>query len=1301
MEIHLQGKLDLLGGFQMPYVLLDKKACVHWANDSFKSLSGLELKQDTGTPWLTEWEKEQQGPHELIDKLSFGIPFTHTQQFHDAAGKACWLKMDVQLISGLDSKEAFYLAACMDITKSKRQHERLSTLEAILERIDDAILVCDASTLEEEENGPRILEVNRAFLRQSGFTREEVIGHTPRILHGPATDRVALDKIRAALEAKQEVDVEIINYRKDGTPFWVQLMITPVFDRSGWLTHFVSVQRDITQQKESAEDMARMGYILSETQKIAHIGGWELDVQTRLTTWTEEVYRIHEVDQNFPHNEVNGIDFYHPDDQPIIIQALEEAISKQKAFDVRCRFITAKKNQIWVRAMGHPVVENGTVSKVIGLFQDISPQKNIEEKLRKGTQRLTDILDGTSVGTWEWNLQNRDIYINERLTKIMGYSLDDFDKVTIDTFRDMVHPDDGAASAEKLMAHFNRKTEHFEYELRMWHKEQRWIWCHLHGKVSAWSEDGQPLYMSGMLRDVTEQRNMLDTLQTMTNRFNMVQDAAGIGVWDLDLAENKLIWDEQMHQLYQIEPADFSGNFDDWAERVHPDDLAEASAELDAAIAGEKEFDTQFRIIRKDGQIRHVSSIATVLKDSRGKPCRVIGLNNDITEQVQNLSQLNLLNEVVSSVKDSIIITESNPVDQRIIYANPAHHEMTGYSLAEIKGKSPRIFQGPSTNTDELKKIGTAIRKGHPVQVELLNYHKDGSEFWVNLIISYVRNKAGDITHFVSVQRDVTNRKKAEIILREAKETAEKASAAKSEFLSTMSHEIRTPLNAVIGMTGLLAETELDREQRKFLSTIRQGGENLLSVINDILDYSKIEAGKVELEKEDFTLLDPVEDTLDLLAAKAYEKNIELMYQVDKPLPRHVKGDITRLRQVLVNLVGNAIKFTRKGEVMIRLRQVGANDQLIHLEFAVQDTGIGIPPEKMDRLFRSFSQVDASTTRKFGGTGLGLAISRQLVALQGGEIWAESTEGKGSTFFFTVTLEKVDGKNNIHILEQPLLEGKHVIIVDDNQTNLSILEAQLEIAGMKVTTFSSPLKAFEYLRAPHTAQFDLGILDYHMPEIDGLKLAEEIRATHKLKDLPLMLLSSGSGLNTEELKRLFDSVMQKPARQNQLIEEIQKMIFKHLSNGNKSLKKQIEEVELDLSDFHILLVEDNPINQKVAKRILKKFRANVEIANNGLEALEFVQLRQFDLVLMDMQMPEMDGLDATRAIRKLEGMWQPPILAMTANASEEDRQACLASGMDDFLTKPIKLEVLRKNLRKWLLEGHVSSRQKLSQSNQK
>jgi PAS domain S-box-containing protein len=659
-----------------------------------------------------------------------------------------------------------------------------------------------------------------------------------------------------------------------------------------------------------------------------------------------------------------------------------------------------------------------------------------------------------------------------------------------------------------------------------------------------------------------------------------------------------------------------------------------------------------------------------------------------------------ILRALIDNVPDFMYVKDAQG---RFVVANASlAHSMGVTNPAELVHKTDFDFYpkelASAYQQDEQKLIDSrqALFNREEEAVDCL-----GNKIWLLTTKVPLFDKAGQITGIAGVGRDITQRQKVEHEMQRAKEAAEAASRAKSEFLANMSHEIRTPLNGVMGMTDLALDTQLTAEQRDYLETVKASSDSLLTVINDILDFSKIEAGKIDLEAVDFNLRESLESTLKTVALRADEKALELMCDVAPEVPEFVRGDSTRLRQVIINLVGNAIKFTAKGEVAVKVGVEKREGADWILRFTVSDTGIGVPEEKRELIFAPFSQADTSTTRQYGGTGLGLTISTRLVEMMGGKIWVESEVGRGSQFHFTARLGAADAKaiNAGTASTVALLRGVKVLLVDDNRTNRRILEEMMLHWKMKPVSVEDGQEALDQLSAAREAgePFGLILTDMHMPKMDGFTLIERIRERPELATATIMMLTSaghrGDAARCQELG--VAAYLLKPIRQLELREAIARVV------GTREHESAIPLITrfslhdpLDSSrSLRVLLAEDNPVNQRLALRLLEKRGHRVALAGNGREALDALEKEKFDLVFMDVQMPELDGLAATANIREKEkgsGLHQP-IIALTAHAMKGDREKCLAAGMDGYLTKPIRPQELEEILDDYVMRRALAA----------
>jgi two-component system, sensor histidine kinase and response regulator len=759
-------------------------------------------------------------------------------------------------------------------------------------------------------------------------------------------------------------------------------------------------------------------------------------------------------------------------------------------------------------------------------------------------------------------------------------------------------------------------------------------------------------------------------LQAIEERLNLALKSSCVGTWSWDIVQNKIIWDDFIHPLFGLTPGTFSGRYEDFLVTLHVDDRERVQQEVARAVEQDATYDTEYKVVWPDGSVHVLGSRGKVYRDPNGSPQRMTGVCWDITERKRLEDRFRL------AVEASPVALMMIRKDGGIILANSSCLKMFGYTLAEMVGQPVNLVV-PSRFLADLPKhlnkyFDNPVQRAMGAELDLLGVRKDGTEFPVKVGLSPVLTDEGQLV--ICGLSDITDQKRMMEVMRQAKESAESASRAKSSFLANMSHEIRTPMNGIIGMAQLLAQTELREHQREYLATMDESAHILLRLLNDILDFSKIEAGKLELEKVDFSISECVARASQMMALRIAEKGLEFACRVAPEIPDRLRGDAGRLQQILVNLLGNAVKFTEVGEIFVNVNAESMSAGSIQLHVSVSDTGIGIPDEKRDQIFRPFEQAESSTTRRFGGTGLGLAISRQLVEMMNGRIWLESESGRGSVFHFTAELEIAADQHSQALSDLKSLHNLPVLVVDDNATNRRILAELLQHWNLQPVMADSAAAARKVLKEAEASAcpIRLILLDHHMPVEDGIHFATSLSGTITATTCPIIMISSGSQPIDIDLGQQYGIVrfMTKPVIASELLNEVLRQFGGYQNISEKHLPAETPQL---VHPRRLLLVEDNVINRRVAMGLLKARGHQAVVAENGQEAVDTLATQAFDVVLMDMQMPVMDGYEAIAELRQREHRTggHIPIVAMTAEALKGDRERCLACGADDYVSKPI------------------------------
>ena len=940
-------------------------------------------------------------------------------------------------------------------------------------------------------------------------------------------------------------------------------------------------------------------------------------------------------------------------------------------------------------------------------------REEAERELRRAANRYRTMLETTSDGFWLVEISSgRLLDVNEAAVRMSGYPREALLSMRI-TDLDVAHrEEDVAAHNERIFAQgFDRfETRHRTRDGRL-----------IDVEVST-TPDLESQTLVAFLRDITgrkeaereihalnaelEERVAARTVELaattavlagIEERLRYAIEATSDGLWDWQIDTGDCYFSPAYFRMLGYESADFPQQAATiWIDLLHPEDRDATVVAAGQALAGPGHYELEFRMRTKEGDYKWILSRGkAVAWDATGRPTRAVGTHIDLTARKRLELELRGVNEEMQAIFDAASVGIVLMRHRTILRCNRRLEEIFGYAPGELAGQPTRIWYPAEAVYAEVGQqlyARLALGELHIQEVRLVK--QDGTPFWARM-----RGRAldtADLTKgIIGIMEDITQERAALEQLREAKEAAEGANRLKSQFLANMSHEIRTPMNAIIGMANLALKTELSPRQRDYLKKIQFSSHHLLGILNDILDFSKIEAGKLVVERIDFDVHEVLDHCASLIAEKSAAKHLEFIVDVAEEVPARLVGDPLRLGQVLVNYANNAVKFTDQGEIRLRVEMVEATAREVLLRFSVSDTGIGIAEDQRALLFRSFQQADASTTRLYGGTGLGLAIAKRLAELMGGEVGVESTVGVGSTFWFTARLGLGRVTGGLR-LPQPDVQGRRILLVDDNESAREVIGDLLSGMTFKVTAVPSGAAALAELRQASAAgdPYALVLLDWQMPVMDGMTTAREIRALALSPPPPLLMLTAyGRDMPPGLAEQAgFEDVLLKPVSPPLLLETVLRVLGASETEPGSEPPEPPESVDAGtghpdaavLTGARALLVEDNDLNQQVATEFLQGMGLVVELAVDGAVALAKVQQHDYDIVLMDMQMPVMDGLDATRAIRQLPGRSNLPIVAMTANTMTGDRERCLVAGMNDHIAKPIDPDDLTAKLLKWV-----------------
>jgi PAS domain S-box-containing protein len=1055
-----------------------------------------------------------------------------------------------------------------------------------------------------------------------------------------------------------------------------------------WLPRFIAlVAAHVEDAEPAARDYAALFHHAQVPLAIASIDGHFVRVNPAweaLTGWsTRELL-------SRPY-----LEFVHPDDRESTSLAAATLAEGRPLSGFHNRYQTRAGGLVWLSWTSVPDLATGHIYCVA---RDVTARIELERRMARSEALLRRVGEIAGVGGWEVDLETLATTWTPEMFRIHG--LEGTQPLDPATALRHVAPE----ALPEIQAAIERAIrDGVPWDLQLpfvnARGEPRWV------RTRGVSErvGGRTVRLLGALQDVTDQREAAAQVEANRTLLSEAEELAGIGTWSVDTTTGALRWSDEVYRQIGI-PVGQPVSYDDLVQRVHPDDLRKVESEYARAVDdGRAAY--EFRVVRDDGQVRHLFSRVARVVDDHGS-VTLYGASMDVTDL---LRKDDALRESEAALREAQALARtgswSYDLQTGAIHWSDETFRLWGRDPAEGEPSYEVMMANlsPAAATALAAAIQRTLATGESYELALDFRRGDGQ--WATQLGrgKLRRNARGEPIALYGTVTDITEQSQRERELVAAREAAEAGARAKAQFLATMSHELRTPMNGVIGMAALLLDTELDEEQRDHAITIKTSGEALLALINDVLDFSKIEAGKLDIERIPFEPRAAAEEALELVSALARAKGLELVLDVDAKLPERVSGDPSRLRQILLNLLSNAIKFTESGEVELAIT-AGPADALT---FTVRDTGIGIPADKLALLGQEFTQVDASTTRRYGGTGLGLAITRKLAELLGGGLQVTSVVGQGSRFAVTITAPAsaaghapTAGRTGAFDLT-----GRRILLVEDNASQREATAAELERAGADVRAVARPRDALELVAA--AGPYDVALIDEGLPDMDGLQLAQLLRrSSERGRTLPLVLLATRPRHehDAELLRALFATVLEKPVKRTRLQAAV---VFAADSadgavealaaarsgawplsagrTGDAGATAATAAANADGARFRgrVLVAEDNPVNQKVIRKLLSKLGVEFDVVDNGREAVAALGQAAYELVLMDCQMPEMDGFEATAAIRADEDLRETPVIALTASIMPEDRERAQAVGMDDFLTKPIKPEALQRVLERY------------------